>query len=97
MSISTESIVVAAREQVSANLQGEAIVLGLEKGMYYGLDEVGARIWELVREPRKVAQIRDTIVAEYDVEAGTCQGDLLAFLGKLEGAGLIEVIDRQGR
>ncbi|PYO16907.1 MAG: PqqD family protein, partial [Gemmatimonadetes bacterium] len=46
--IATSSVVVATKDQVSSDLAGEAIVLSLRTAMYYGLDQVGARIWELV-------------------------------------------------
>jgi hypothetical protein len=89
--ITVESVVTATKEQISADLQGEAVVLDLTKDVYYGLDEVGARIWALIREPRKVSEIRDAIVAEYDVDQETCQRDLIGFLHSLEGEGLVVV------
>lgn len=89
--ISGTSRVVAARGQVSCDLGGEAAILSLESGVYYGLDPVGARVWGLVREPKTVAEVRDALVAEYDVEPDACERDLLALLRDLTGAGLIEV------
>lgn len=95
MSVTMRSTVVAVSDQVSADLQGEAIVLGLEKGMYYGLDEVGALVWTLLAEPRPVTEIRDRIVARFDVDEPTCEKDLLAFLTQLHGEALIDVRDGQ--
>src|SRR5207245_11208859 len=89
--ITTSSLVVATKDQVSSDLAGEAIVLSLRTAMYYGLDQVGARIWELVREPTRVADIRDAIAREYDVELQRCERDVLDLLGQLAGGGLIEV------
>jgi hypothetical protein len=97
MSVTVDSVVVAAGDQISADLDGEAVVLGLDKGMYYGLGDVGSRIWELVHESTSVADIRDTIVAEYDVDETTCQRDLLRFLQQLEGEGLLVVTDEASR
>jgi hypothetical protein len=91
--LSNTSIVVASPDQVSSDLAGEIVMLNLKNGTYYGLDEVGARIWSLIQEPQPVAAIRDTILGEYDVEPERCEHDLLALLGELEGAGLIEVHD----
>src|SRR3989441_13371793 len=67
--ITTSSLVVATTDQVSSDLAGEAIVLSLRTGMYYGLAQVGVRVWELVREPILVADLRDVIVREYDVRS----------------------------
>ena len=91
--IATSSVVVATKDQVSSDLAGEAIVLSLRTAMYYGLDQVGARIWELVREPTRVADIRDAIASEYDVELERCERDVLDLLRQLATEGLIEVRD----
>jgi hypothetical protein len=85
--------VVAAQDQVSCDLDGEAAILNLASGVYYGLDATGARVWNLVQTPRTVNEIRDALLKEYDVEAERCERDLLALLGDLAAAGLIEVRD----
>jgi hypothetical protein len=94
--VSSSSIVVASRDQVSSDLAGEAVILNLASGMYYGLDEVGAQVWSLIQEPRSVDAIRDTILEEYEVEPDRCERDLLALLQELEAAELIEVTDGTG-
>ena len=43
---------VATKDQVSCDLAGEAAILNIKSGVYYGLDPVGARIWNLMQEPR---------------------------------------------
>ena len=88
--ITTSTLVAAAAGQVSSDLAGEAIILSLQTGMYYGLGQVGARIWELLRTPTRVADIRDAIVQQYDVEPNRCERDVLDFLHHLAEQGLIE-------
>ena len=87
------SVVTAAKDQVSTDLGGEVVILSLESGQYYGLNDVGSRIWELTQEPRSVAAIRDTILGEYEIDAEPCERDLLALLNDLSNAGLIQVED----
>jgi hypothetical protein len=89
--ISVRTIVVAAKHQLTCDLADEAAILHVDSGQYYGLDAVGARIWQLIQQPRSAAAIRDTILEEYDVEPDRCEHDLLALLESLAGAGLIEV------
>ena len=91
--ITLDSIVVASKDQVASDLAGEVILLSLTTAMYYGLNQVGARVWELVREPARVADVRDVIAREYDVEVQQAERDLLELLRQLAGAGLIEVRD----
>ncbi len=69
----------------------EQAILQLDSATYYGLNAVGARVWQLVAEPRRVSDILATLLAEYDVSADRCRADLFALLQKLQGAGLIDV------
>ncbi len=94
--ISDRSVVVAAKDQVSCDLAGEAAILNVKSGVYYGLDPVGARIWSLMQEPRKVAEIQSAITDEYEVEPERCARDLVGLLKKLLAEGLIEVKDAPG-
>ncbi len=91
--VSGDSTVVATRDQVSSDLKGEVAILDLKAGVYYGLDDVGARIWNLIQEPKAVSEIRDTLLQEYDVEADRCERDLLALLQRLADEGLVEAED----
>ena len=91
--ISDRSIVVAAKDQVSCDLAGETAILNIKNGVYYGLDPLGARIWNLMQEPRAVSEIQETISGEYDVEPERSARDLHALLEKLLAEGLIEVIN----
>ncbi len=91
--ISKDSIVVVSQDQVSCDLSGESAILNLKAGVYYGLNGVGTRIWKLIHEPKKVCEIRDAILAEYEVEPDRCEIDILALLQKLIENGLIQVMD----
>jgi hypothetical protein len=89
--ISCGAVVVVAKDQVSCDLKGQAAILNLNDGMYYGLNEVGARIWSLLSEPITVGLIRDQLEREYDVDGDRCEKDLVTLLSQLQDAGLIEV------
>lgn len=89
--IAGDTTIAAAEEQVSCDLGGESAILNLSNGVYYGLDPLGARIWELIREPKTVNEVRDVILTEYDVEPDVCERDLLALLAQLSEEGLIQV------
>jgi len=91
MKLSDQSIVAATKDQVSCNLGEEAAILNTKEGIYYGLDPVGAQIWQLLQTPRKIADIQAVLVREYDVEPERCQRDLHSLLSDLLQVGLIEV------
>lgn len=89
--LSAHSIVVASPEQVSCPLGDESAILNLKNTVYYGLNSVGARVWELLRQPRSVGEIRDALLEEYEVEGERCERDLLDLLEKMRSEGLVEV------
>jgi hypothetical protein len=91
--VSGHSSVVAAKDQVSSDLGKEVAILDLKAGVYYGLDDVGAQVWNLIQRPRTVNEIRDILLEKYDVERERCERDLLALLRRLAAEGLIEVKD----
>ncbi|MEN8144869.1 MAG: PqqD family protein [Gemmatimonadota bacterium] len=91
--LSRTASVVATSDQVSADLDGEVVILHLGGGEYFGLDEVAARVWELISSPAIVGDIEQTLLAEYDVEASECRNDLDYLLASLDDRGLIEIVD----
>lgn len=91
MNLSESCSVRASKEQLSCDLGGEAAILHLKSGIYYGLDPVGARIWNLLQSPTTVREIREKIVGEYEVDEARCEADLLALIKDLAAAELIEV------
>jgi len=94
--ITINSVIAACSEQVASHLGGESIILSLQTAQYYGLGDVGARIWELVQQPMRVADIRDAILNEYEVEPERCEADVLNLLRQLAAEKLIEVREGDG-
>ena len=85
-----DDVVTVATSQVSNRVGDEVAVLSLDRGMYFGLNPVGARIWELLRTPTRVSAVHAAILEEYDVDAERAKQDLLELLGRLLKTGLIE-------
>ena len=83
--------VVPSQDQLSADLAGEAVIVNLKNGVYYGLDSVGYKIWGLIQERKSVEQIHDAILEEYEVESERLERDLTVLLQRLEDEGLIKV------
>jgi hypothetical protein len=92
-SISKHSIVVASPDQVSSDLSGESVILNLKSGTYFGLNEVGSSIWQFIQEPKTVSDVCESILAEYDVDAQTCEAEVQALLIDLLAAQLVEIRD----
>ena len=91
--ITMQSTVVVAPGLTAATLGDEAVLLDANSGRYYGLNELGARIFELIRTPNSVNHVRDTLLQEYKVDEEQLNADLIAFLRDMEKRNLIELRD----
>ena len=72
-------------------LAGEAVLLNLATGKYYGLDEVGTRMWMLLSEHGRLEPVYQELLSEYDVEAQRLQDDLFRLIDSLAEQGLVEI------
>ncbi len=74
-----------------ADLEGEAVLLDMESGRYFGLNEVGTSVWVLIKEPRTVSEILQVLKHEYKVDELQLQQDVMAFLEAMNARQLIQV------
>lgn len=92
LEINENTVVSANTQQVTGDLpDGDVVILNLADGVYYGLNEVGARIWKLIRQPVSVRQLTDTLLSEYDVDAEQCYREVERLLKELFAHGLLHV------
>ena len=73
------------------DLDGEKVMMNLDKGEYFMMNEVGSRIWEIISEPINVRRIIDTLRSEYEVDEEICKDTVVEFLGRLNNADLISI------
>ena len=78
-------------EVIFRELDGEAVVLNLDTGIYFGLDAVGTRIWRLIEERKPLRTVLDTLIDEYEAPPDRLQRDLLMFVERLNGKGLLSL------
>ncbi|HXO41147.1 MAG TPA: PqqD family protein [Thermoanaerobaculia bacterium] len=85
------------RETVARNpnvhwtiLEGEAVLVNLENGYFFTLNQVGATIWELLSEERTLDEVLMAICARYDVAEHSARADLMNFINMLNHEQLVE-------
>ena len=71
------------------NLDGEAILLATDSGKYFGLNEVGTRMWSLLRQHGETEAVCRALLAEYDVAEDQLREDLARFVEMLAARGLV--------
>jgi hypothetical protein len=89
MAVTLDTRVVASTGQVSTQLGNETVILGGDKGLYFGLNPVGARVWELLDKPTDVRTIISVIVAEYEAPEATIRADVLKLINEFVEHGLV--------
>jgi hypothetical protein len=75
------------------DLQGEVVLLNLKTGIYFGLDPVGTRAWQLIQDHGLLGPVKDAMLQEYEVSAEDLWEDLRDLVTRLADSGLVEVID----
>lgn len=91
LEISLDTIINKNLDIDDTDLDGEKVMMNLDKGEYFMMNEVGSRIWEIITEPMNVKGIIDALRSEYEVDEETCKDTVIDFLGRLNNADLIRV------
>jgi hypothetical protein len=91
ISIPPTAKVVVPEGVLVRELQGESVVLNLQTEKYFGLDEVGTRMWAALASSDSIQQAFETLVGEYDVEPERLRSDLEKLIGDLVEHGLVVV------
>ena len=89
--LSPETVIARRAEPLTAPVDDELVMLDPRQSRYFGLDRIGQRIWELLERPQSVGELCAALEGEFDVSTETCRADVLAFLGQLEEAELLEI------
>ncbi len=89
--ISLQQKVTVSPEVLSQEVDGETVLLDLKSESYFGLDEVGNRIWQLLNGGSNLQAVFDTLLAEYDVDGQELKKDLQVHIAHLVEAGLISL------
>ncbi len=85
------SRIVAKKGHLATDLGNETVIFNTQCEKYYGLNDVGTRVWALIQQPRTVGEIVKIVTQEYEVEPERFERDLTKLLQDLESAKLIEV------
>jgi len=81
-------------QQIASNVGGEIVILNHDKGEYYGLDEVGALVWNSLEEqPQTLDSLCSAVLEDYDIDKQTCLEDIELLLKDLISEKLVEVTE----
>lgn len=89
--IGLNSIVAQKPELDAVDMDGEKVMMNLDKGKYFGMNSVGSRIWDLISKPQSVINLISILLIEYDIDIKTCEDNVLTFLEKMYKEDLIYI------
>ena len=95
-SIQPSSRVIRNEAIIAAEIDESVVMMDVEKGRYYELDPVGARVWTLAESGPRIAEVCEALVAEYEVAPDTCGGDVRAFLDELRRREVVRILPGNG-
>lgn len=90
-----QSLIRRTSEAVSCELGGESVILDMATGVYFALDSIGTRIWDLLQTPCSMETLCDDLMQKYDVDAARCREDVMVLLQDLAAQGLIKPDDER--
>ena len=85
----------ASKDHLYSNLNGKGVILSMKNDKYYGVNEVGASIWNVLQTPTTLTNIIKELMDEYEVDKPTCEKQVVTFLQKLQKDGLVEIFDEE--
>lgn len=93
MAIGFGKAVVVPTGTLAREVDGELVIISVAQETYFGLDEVGTRMWQLLTTSARIQDAFDALLEEFDVDATTMAGDLGHLVEGLEAHGLIALVD----
>jgi hypothetical protein len=94
--VTIDTVLVRDSEPVAANIDQEVVMLSVRAGAYFGLNEVGGEIWNMLAEPRRIEEICHALSQRYDVEHERMTREVIQFLEVLVEQRLVRVVDGSG-
>jgi hypothetical protein len=94
MTIGPDSVVVRDNEPIATTLDDQVVMLSVRAGAYFGLNDIGSEIWEMIGQPRRVDDICHTLSRVYDMTEDTATRDVVEFLEALLARGLVRVVEQ---
>jgi hypothetical protein len=89
--ISTATRIARPEDLLFTEVDGEAVLMSVENGRYYGLDPIGTEIWRRMEHPTRVAALIDGLRGNYDGDPDTIETEVLIFLNRMMEQELIEI------
>jgi hypothetical protein len=86
---STEKKLSRNIEIIDSQIDDETVMMDVEKGAYYGLNNIGSAIWDALEEPKTISNLIDVLTKKYEVSSEECEKDITPFIEQMTKAELL--------
>jgi predicted aldo/keto reductase-like oxidoreductase len=90
--ITLESVIHRSSEVMASHIDEDLVMMNIDRGQYYALDEIGADIWARLEQPTQVQDLCQQLQRQYSVNPVTCEADVLALLNDMYENDLLSLI-----
>jgi len=83
---------IAGQRLASKEIGGESVVLNLDTGNFYGLNNTAARVWNWLQEARTLDELEVLLTNEFEVDSALARAELTELLNSMEQRKLIHSV-----
>ena len=94
--VDLDDVVARNKDLLSSELDSDTVLMSVTQASYYGLDSTAQQIWNMLDQPRRVADLCEQLLETYDVDRATCEQHVRTFLTEMNKEGLIHVVAENG-
>lgn len=76
---------------ISGRLHDEMVMMDIEQGKYFSLNNIATRVWDLLEKPMTLDELCGHLADEYEVEMLRCRAEVGELLKEMEKLGLVEI------
>ena len=89
--VAEDLMVARLGEMIETEVDGELVALHIDNGTCYGFNSTATRIWGLIEQPKRLSELKEALLNEFDVDPATCEAQLRDLLDELAADGLVEI------
>jgi hypothetical protein len=89
--IADATVISRSPSVLTADVDGEVVMMSIEQGRYFGLDDIGSDIWQRIEPPCSFAVLIDRLAADYDADRATIAADVQTLLGRMAAQDVVRL------
>lgn len=81
------------KKTISGKLHDELVMMDMDQGKYFSLNQTATVIWELLERPLTIEELCETLTEEFEIDREQCEADTKQYLEEMMKLGLIRIVE----